>query len=97
MLHRNIICKPLQYSLLHVNFLQQNKKKYIQNCIKNKQSNYNKVISRKTHNYSQPLFRSPGGGNGPNGPSKMMAVTLLSAFGVYISRKYNEPRPTSFP
>lgn len=76
----------LQNSKLNGEKFVNNKKKYIVSKLKNRQQNYNKIITRKMTTYNKlPLSF----GNGPNGPNRpngdSIIYMILAAFGFNIS------------
>ena len=78
----------LQNSKLNGEKFVNNKKKYIVSKLKNRQQNYNKIITRKMTTYNKlPLSF----GNGPNGPNRDSIIyMILAAVGFYISLNINK-------
>jgi hypothetical protein len=75
----------LQNSKLNREKFVKNKKTYNELIKKNKQQNYNKIITRKMSTYIPPLsFR---GGGGPKKPNNIFYM-FLAASSVYISSNF---------
>jgi len=83
----NIILKPiLQSSKLNREKFVKNKKAFVENLLKNKQQNHNKIITRKTHTHSKDrIFTGYGGGG--NGPNQNIIYMFIILSGVFISSK----------
>ena len=56
------------------------KKIYVENVLKNRQQNHNKIISRKMHSHST----NSSFGNGPNNNNNLFYM-LIVASGVFVS------------
>ena len=80
------ITKPiLQSSNLNREKFVKNKKVFVENLLKNKQQNYNKIINRKMHTFSKDRnYTAFGGGGG--GPNNLIYVFIMLS-GVFISSK----------
>jgi len=77
----------LQNSKLNREKFVNNKKIYNLSNYKNRQQNYNRIISRKMSSYQSPLsFGGSGGdGGGPKRPNSGILYMFAAFSGVYIS------------
>jgi hypothetical protein len=84
----NRILKPiLQSSKLNREKFVKHKKVFVENLLKNKQQNHNKIISRKMHTFSENK-KFTGYGGGGNGPNQNIIYMFIVLSGVFISSKF---------
>ena len=85
----NRILKPiLQSSKLNREKFVKRKKVFVENVLKNKQQNHNKIITRKMHTYSKDRIFTGYGGGGGNDPNQNIIYMFIILSGVFISSKF---------
>jgi len=90
-MYNRILRLFLQNSKLNREKFVNNKKKYIISTLKNRQQNYNKIITRKMTTYNKPPLSFGNGPNRPNRPNgDSIIYMILAAIGFNISLNINK-------
>lgn len=76
----------INFIMRRQNFVK-NKQLYNQSIIKNRQTNYNRIINRRFHSF-EPLYGGPNGDdNNPDNRNRMLIMFLASIW-LYSSSKW---------
>jgi hypothetical protein len=82
----NFIMRRQNTKLNSYNFVKNNQL-YNLSIIKNRQTNYNRIIYRKNHTF-EPLFGGPNGDNNDPNNRNRIVIMLLASIWFYASSKW---------